>query len=38
MQEIPIPTLLDSEECLPSYGSELAAGADVGPISKTTSC
>ena len=29
MQEIPIPTLLDNEECLPNYGSALAAGADV---------
>jgi dUTP pyrophosphatase len=29
MQEIPIPTLYESEECLPSYGSPLAAGADL---------
>ncbi len=29
MQEIPIPTQTENEECLPTYGSELAAGADV---------
>lgn len=29
MQEIPIPTLAGNEECMPTYGSELAAGADV---------
>lgn len=29
MQEIPVPVILENEECLPSYGSELAAGADV---------
>lgn len=29
MQEIPIPTLAGNEACLPTYGSELAAGADV---------
>ncbi len=29
MQEIPVPAILENEECLPSYGSELAAGADV---------
>lgn len=29
MQEMPIPTQTENEECLPTYGSELAAGADV---------
>jgi dUTP pyrophosphatase len=29
MKEIPVPTIAEQEECLPSYGSELAAGADV---------
>jgi dUTP pyrophosphatase len=29
MQEIPVPTILENEEYLPVYGSELAAGADV---------
>lgn len=29
MREIPIPTCIENEQCLPTYGSELAAGADV---------
>jgi len=29
MKEIPIPTAVESEECLPTYSTELAAGADV---------
>ena len=29
MQEIPVPIIFEDEEHLPTYGSELAAGADV---------